>query len=131
MPTLRLSHLSAEARRAYILADNKLALSAGWDCEILAIELQALIDLDFDLLLTGFSLAEIDFTLDQAREASPVSGDADPDVIPEPPLAPVSRPGDLWALGRHRGNGRVITTVDGARQTSSSYRGYVGSRDET
>ena len=51
VPTLRLSHLSAEERRAYVLADNKLALNAGWDSEILAIELQALIDLDFDVTL--------------------------------------------------------------------------------
>jgi ParB-like chromosome segregation protein Spo0J len=47
VPTLRLSHLSAEERRAYVIADNKLALNAGWDQEILAIELQALVDLDF------------------------------------------------------------------------------------
>jgi len=48
-PTLRLSHLSPAERRAYVLADNKLALNAGWDTEILAIELQALIDLEFDV----------------------------------------------------------------------------------
>ena len=67
VPTLRLSHLSADERRAYVLADNKLALNAGWDQDILAIELQALIDLDFDVTLTGFSLAEVDLTLDAAR----------------------------------------------------------------
>src|SRR5712672_3673907 len=55
VPTLKLSHLSAAERRAYVLADNKLALNAGWDNEILATELQALIDIDFDLSLTGFS----------------------------------------------------------------------------
>ena len=60
MPTLALSHLSETERRAYVLADNKLALNAGWDKEILAIELQALVDLEFDVELTGFSLAEID-----------------------------------------------------------------------
>lgn len=64
VPTLRLSHLSAEERRAYVLADNKLALNAGWDTEILAIELQALIDVEFDVSLTGFSVADIDLTLD-------------------------------------------------------------------
>src|ERR1044072_7416300 len=62
VPAIRLSHLSPEERRAYVLADNKLALNAGWDTEVLAIELQALIDLDFDVTLTGFSIAEIDFT---------------------------------------------------------------------
>ena len=68
VPTLRLSHLSTAERRAYVIADNKLALNAGWDTDILAIELQALIELNFDVELTGFSLAEIDITLDQARE---------------------------------------------------------------
>lgn len=102
VPTLRLSHLSSEERRAYVLADNKLALNAGWDQDILAIELQALIDLDFDVTLTGFSLAEVDFTLDAARERDP---DAPPGVEDEiPPIAPeaVSRMGDIWVLGRHR-----------------------------
>src|ERR1700733_1218190 len=60
IPTLRLSHLTGAERRAYILADNKLAQNAGWDREILALELQALFDLDFDVDLTGFGVAEID-----------------------------------------------------------------------
>jgi DNA modification methylase len=98
---VKLSHLNAEERRAYVLADNKLALNAGWDTEILAIELQALVDIDFDATLTGFSLAEIDFTLDRARDASPSTVDAAADFIPEPPTAPVTRFGDLWLLGRH------------------------------
>jgi len=103
VPIVRLSHLSAEERRAYVLADNKLALNAGWDTEILAIELQALIDLDFDVSLTGFSVAEIDFTLDHAREASPTASDAAADQVPEPSSGPpVTRMGDVWILGRHR-----------------------------
>jgi len=53
--TLRLSHLDAAQRRAYVIADNKLALNAGWDRDVLAIELQALIDIDFDVEITGFS----------------------------------------------------------------------------
>lgn len=102
VPTVRLSHLSAEERRAYVLADNKLALNAGWDTEILAIELQALIDIDFDVTLTGFSLAEVDLTLDQAREASTETTDSPADQIPEPEGDAVSRQGELWHLGRHR-----------------------------
>jgi DNA modification methylase len=123
VPIVRLSHLSAEERRAYVLADNKLALNAGWDTEILAIELQALIDFDFDVSLTGFSLAEIDFTLDQAREASPLAGDDAADRVVEPSSGPqVTRMGDLWFLGRHRllcGDARsaedVGRLVDGAK----------------
>jgi len=60
VPTVRLAHLNAAQRRAYVLTDNKLALNAGWDRELLAIELQGLIDIDFDVELTGFSSAEID-----------------------------------------------------------------------
>jgi DNA modification methylase len=102
VPTLRLSHLNETERRAYVLADNKLALNAGWDQEILAIELQALVDLQFDVTLTGFSLAEIDLTLDLAR-ASDADGPAGPeDDIPEMATQAVSRQGDVWNLGRHR-----------------------------
>lgn len=115
VPTLALSHLSEAERRAYVLADNKLALNAGWDREILAIEFQGLIDLDFDLEITGFSLAEIDFTLDEASEASPDGTDAAEDEIPEPSGEPVTRMGDLWQLGRHRllcGDTRNAVTLD-------------------
>lgn len=59
VPTVRLSHLTEAERRAYVIADNKLALNAGWDQDLLAIELQGLIDLEFDIELTGFSLAEV------------------------------------------------------------------------
>src|SRR6266704_1355916 len=74
VPTVRLSHLTPAQRRAYVIADNKLALNAGWDRELLAIELQELVDLEFEVELTGFSLAEIDIGLDEAREGSPSGG---------------------------------------------------------
>jgi DNA modification methylase len=121
VPVVRLSHLSAEERRAYVLADNKLALNAGWDKEILAIELQALIDIEFDVTLTGFSLAEIDLTLDQAREAT-TDGPDDADIIPAVPPIAVTRACDLWRLGRHRllsgdarSKGDVDRLVDGTK----------------
>src|ERR1700732_1010245 len=65
VPAVRLSPLSKAERRAYFIADNKLALNAGWDREMLAIELQGLVDLDFEVELTGFSLAEVDIVLDE------------------------------------------------------------------
>lgn len=102
VPTLALSHLSDVERRAYVLADNKLALNAGWDREILAIELQGLVDLEFDVELTGFSLAEIDFVLDEAGEGDPDGNDAPQDLVPVVSGPAVTRMGDLWALGRHR-----------------------------
>src|ERR1019366_376980 len=71
VPTLRLSHLNDAERRAYILADNKLAQNANWDREMLALELQGLLDIDFEVDLTGFGLAEIDMILDDARDGSP------------------------------------------------------------
>jgi DNA modification methylase len=109
VPCLRLAHLSAAELRAYILADNKLAENAGWDRSLLALELQGLSDLNFDLTLTGFSLAEIDFTLDAAREANPGKKDEGrtlldgaEDDIPPRPVHAITQTGDLWLLGRHR-----------------------------
>lgn len=98
VPCLRLSHLTAQERRAYVLADNKLAENAGWDQEILAIELQALVDLDFDMDLTGFEIAEVDMILDQASSKPDRA-----DEVPEQATGPaITQPGDLWLLGGHR-----------------------------
>lgn len=102
VPTLALSHLSETERRAYVIADNKLALNAGWDRDILAIEMQALIDFDFDVELTGFSLAEIDLVLDEASEADPDGNDAEEDYVEFASGRAVSRQGDLWQLGWHK-----------------------------
>jgi DNA modification methylase len=101
VPSIRLSHLSETEKRAYILADNRLAEKAGWDREILAIELQGLVELDFDVEITGFSTADIDISLDDAAEAAGKSHDPEDDV-PDVPTAAVSRVGDLWALAPHR-----------------------------
>ena len=80
VPTCRLSHLSEAEKRAYILADNKLAEKAGWDKELLAIELQGLIDLDVEIELTGFEMPEIDLILEEAREANGTSSGPEDDV---------------------------------------------------
>jgi DNA modification methylase len=101
VPAVRICHLADAEKRAY-LADNRLAEKAGWDREILAIELQALTDLDFEVELTGFSTADIDVALDDAAEAK--GGAPGPeDEVPDAPAggAVVSRGGDLWALGAH------------------------------
>jgi len=102
IPTIALSHLTDAERRAYVLADNKLALNAGWDREILAIELQGLIDLEFDVELTGFSLAETDFILDDMRDADPNGTDSAEDQVPQIGNTVVTIRGDCWALGRHK-----------------------------
>ena len=103
VPAIRLSHLSEIEKRAYILADNRLAEKAGWDKQILAIELQALIDLDFEVELTGFEAPYVDMILDDHAEANAEAPGPEDDV-PDPPAvgAAVSRLGDVWALGPHR-----------------------------
>ena len=101
VPTCQLAHLSETDKRAYILADNKLAEKAGWDKELLAIELQGLIELDVDIELTGFDTSEIDIILEDAREAT-----GDPsgpeDEVPNALGPAVTQTGDLWLLGTHR-----------------------------
>jgi DNA modification methylase len=97
VPVIELSGLSEAQKRALIIADNKLALNAGWDEELLALEIGDLQSLGFDLSLTGFGEEEIASLL-----ARGTSGLTDPDDVPEPPKIPVSRPGDLWILGGHR-----------------------------
>jgi len=104
VPTVRLSHLTESERRAYVIADNKLAQNAGWDREVLAIELQALVDIEFDIELTGFSLAEIDILIEDVKESSPVASNQAHDERPPLPEqgSVVTRAGDVWQLGRHR-----------------------------
>ncbi len=98
---VRLSHLSEADKRAYILADNRLAEKAGWDKAILALELKGLIDLGYEVELAGFELAEIDVILDEAADADP-QGPGPEDDVPALACAAVTRLGDVWVLGRHR-----------------------------
>jgi DNA modification methylase len=97
VPTVRLSHLSEDDKRAYILADNRLAEKAGYDNEILAIELQHLADFGFDVSLIGFEPAEVDIIFEGIGEES----EQPENVVPEKPEVPVSRLGDVWMLGKH------------------------------
>ncbi|MCU0732804.1 MAG: site-specific DNA-methyltransferase, partial [Hyphomonas sp.] len=101
VPTIRLSHLTPEERRAYALADNKLALNAGWDLDLLAGELQGLLDVEFDVGLTGFSISEVDGLLDEARGRRGLDDALDALPAASPGLA-ATQPGDVWMLGRHR-----------------------------
>jgi DNA modification methylase len=99
VPVIVLDHLTEIQKRAYIIADNRLAESAGWDDELLQLELAALRDSDFDLDLVGFDDAELTQLLAQ-QDAAP--GLTDEDAVPNLPQTPVSEPGDLWVLGSHR-----------------------------
>jgi DNA modification methylase len=102
VPTICLEDLAENQIRAYVIADNRLAELAGWDKSILSIELQNLLNLDgddFDVTVTGFEVAEIDQIVEEASSSTEMD-----DVVPEPILdhAPVTDPGDIWLLGKHR-----------------------------
>jgi ParB-like chromosome segregation protein Spo0J len=97
LPCIEASHLTAAQRRAYVIADNRIALDAGWDNEMLKIELSQLQGLNFDLALTGFSMDEAAGLI-----LGKTSGETDPDEAPEPEAIAVSQPGDIWSLGAHR-----------------------------
>jgi ParB-like chromosome segregation protein Spo0J len=104
VPAIVLSGLSETQRRALVLADNRIAMNAGWDEELLALELSDLQEAGFDLGLTGFEDGELDRLLAYDPEGDGNDGDGGvaPVVIPEPPRNPASRLGDLWLLGDHR-----------------------------
>lgn len=112
VPVIELSHLTPEQKKAYILADNRLAENAGWDQELLKLELAELKSADFDLELMGFSDKELDELLGMNEEGGGLTED---DAIPETPVDPVSRPGDLWILGNHRllcGDSTMLSDVE-------------------
>lgn len=96
VPTITLTGLSDAQQRALVLADNRIALDAGWDIEMLQVELADLKADGFDLSLTGFSLEELDSLLAPAEDAR------DPDEAPALPAEPVSKPGDIYVMGPHR-----------------------------
>lgn len=100
VPTLCIEHLSNAQKKAYVIADNRLAEKSGWDEDILAIEFQTLMSLDgdFDITVTGFEMPEIDLKV-QALDETDIDGD---DELPETPVNPVSQLGDLWVLGDHQ-----------------------------
>ncbi len=109
VPVIRLSHLSDTQRKAYVLADNRLALNAGWDNDLLKLELIELKAEDVDLEMLGFSVEELDGLLNALE---PTEGLTDEDAVPEPPEEPITKPGDIWILGNHRLMCGDSTSVD-------------------
>lgn len=109
VPTIMLAGLSKAQIRALVIADNKLALNAGWDNDMLKVELGELQTEGFDLNMIGFSEKELNGIMGELR-----TGLTDPDDAPPAPVEPVTRPGDLWLLGKHRllcGSSIVATDV--------------------
>jgi DNA modification methylase len=102
VPCLQLASMTEDEKRAYLIADNRLAERAGWDREILAIEFQVLLDHHFDVEVMGFEPVEMDLILTQEDEARTDAPTQPEDEIPgQDPGAAVTQPGDLWQLGRH------------------------------
>lgn len=110
VPTIELSHMDDNQKRAYIIADNKLALNAGWDDAMLALEIGDLKDAGFDLGLTGFSPDEI-----AALNPEVIEGLTDEDAVPDVPDEPITKLGDIYQLGNHRlmcGDSTSLESVD-------------------
>jgi len=107
VPVIELGHLTPAQKRAYVIADNRLALDAGWDEEMLAAELAELTESGYDLTLTGFTNDEIEELLVDAEDGAGTDDSTDTsedaaDDVPDAPVNPVTRPGDVWQLGAHR-----------------------------
>lgn len=111
VPTVNLSHLTKDEARAYVIADNRLALDAGWDNEMLKLELSELEELGFDLDVIGFSAAELDAILNDSIVEDGLIGDDD---VPEN-AETRCKLGDVWLLGEHRlmcGNATSVDDID-------------------
>jgi len=111
VPCIRLGHLSEAQRKAYVIADNQLALNSGWDLDTLKLEIDRLGELDFDIELLGF---DDDFLTSLIIE-DPSEGLTDEDAVPEAPETPTTVEGDVWILGNHRlmcGDSTSIDAVD-------------------
>jgi hypothetical protein len=102
VPVVRFSHLSAAQKRAYLIADNRMAEQAGWDRELLAVELAELVTIlpteGYEVSLTGFEVSEVDLLMADMAATGPEPED----VVPPAPRTPVTRRGDLWLLGKHK-----------------------------
>lgn len=99
VPCIRLAHLTENQKRAYVIADNKLALNAGWDEELLKLEIKDLEAGDFDISLLGFDAEELENIMDEPEKTEGLTED---DEVPDPPEQPITVLGDVWVLGKHR-----------------------------
>lgn len=115
VPTIELGDLTETQKKAYVIADNRLALNAGWDNEMLTIELNELLADGYALDILGFDSKELDALL----EPEVIEGLVDEDEVPEVGPEPVTKPGDIWVLGKHRlmcGDSTSVDAVDALMQ---------------
>ncbi len=139
IPVVELAHLTPAQRRAYVIADNRLAENAGWDFEVLAVEIDELRDEGFDLDLTGFDAGEIASLLAGIEDETGAPSAEPAEDIPESPVSPVSRTGDIWQMGPHRliccdaADASVIATLMGGEQAALCFTSppYGNQRDYT
>lgn len=111
VPTIKLEHLTDAQRKAFILADNRIAMNSGWNTELLALELKDLEDINIDLEMLGFDAKELAALL----EPEQIEGNTDEDAVPDVPDEPTTKLGDIYKLGNHRlmcGDSTSITDVD-------------------
>jgi len=120
VPCIRLGHLTEAQRRAYVIADNRLALNAGWDDAMLALEMRDLMDEGYDVGLTGFDMKEIDELL-AGLDATP-QGHTDPDAAPAVQAEAITQQGDVWLLGRHRVMCGDSTNIDAVEKLMEGNR---------
>jgi len=116
VPCIRLGHLSEAQRKAYVIADNQLALNSGWDLDTLKLEMDRLGELDFDIELLGF---DDDFLASLMIE-EPGEGLTDEDAVPEPPETPITVEGDVWVLGNHRLMCGDSTSIDALEKLTNN-----------
>jgi hypothetical protein len=119
VPTIDCSDMTESQKKAYIIADNKLAMNAGWDMDFLKLELQDLEDADFDLSLTGFDDKELDAILNVIEGTD---GLTDEDAVPETPIEPKTKLGDIYILGNHRLMCGDSTSIDAVEKLLESQK---------
>ena len=118
VPCIELSHLSDKQKKAYILADNRLAMNSGWDTQLLTLELKGLDDEGFDLEMLGFDADELANLL----EPEQLEGNTDEDAVPELPETPVTVEGDIWLMGKHRLMCGDSTSIDAVEKLMDGIR---------
>ena len=118
VPCIELNGLTDAQKKAYVIADNQLALNSGWDLDMLKLEIDSLQELEFDIDLLGF---DSDF-LGDLMEAEPEDGLTDEDAVPEAPEIPVSVLGDIWQLGNHRLMCGDSTSIDAVEKLMDGHK---------
>lgn len=123
VPTIELRHLTETQKRAYVIADNKIALNAGWDEEMLKLELEELRLADFDIDLTGFTDEEFNLLMDEPETQK--EGLTDDDEVPAVVEDPITKPGDIWVLGNHRVMCGDSTSIDAVELLMDGFKSDI------